>query len=174
MGWQIPSSEIYRAPGQRKSRKGCLVLGQTVGLVCIWKVPREKTREGWGWEYGLGRTSPSSRKGLTRLINCIWEEIYDCLQILLLSGPPGLGKTTLAHVVARQAGYEVMEINARSVDSISCDCLLTKRFVPQWCKDRIHCRRPSTTRFRVRLCHWQFKAGSTCDRRDWRCNRIRW
>ena len=34
-------------------------------------------------------------------------------QILLLSGPPGLGKTTLAYVVARQVGYEVMEINAR-------------------------------------------------------------
>lgn len=30
-----------------------------------------------------------------------------------MSGPPGLGKTTLAHVVARQAGYEVFEINAR-------------------------------------------------------------
>lgn len=32
-----------------------------------------------------------------------------------MSGPPGLGKTTLAHVVARQAGYEVFEINARFV-----------------------------------------------------------
>ena len=33
-------------------------------------------------------------------------------KILLLAGPPGLGKTTLAHVCARQAGYEVAEINA--------------------------------------------------------------
>ncbi|CAK7264429.1 Chromosome transmission fidelity protein 18 [Sporothrix epigloea] len=33
-------------------------------------------------------------------------------QILILTGPPGLGKTTLAHVCARQAGYEVLEINA--------------------------------------------------------------
>ncbi|EJD05706.1 P-loop containing nucleoside triphosphate hydrolase protein [Fomitiporia mediterranea MF3/22] len=33
-------------------------------------------------------------------------------KLLLLSGPAGYGKTTLAHVIARQAGYEVMEINA--------------------------------------------------------------
>ena len=33
-------------------------------------------------------------------------------KILMLTGPPSLGKTTLAHVCARQAGYEVVEINA--------------------------------------------------------------
>ncbi|KAL4892470.1 P-loop containing nucleoside triphosphate hydrolase protein [Aspergillus ambiguus] len=33
-------------------------------------------------------------------------------KVLLLCGPPGLGKTTLAHVCSRQAGYEVLEINA--------------------------------------------------------------
>lgn len=30
----------------------------------------------------------------------------------MLHGPPGLGKTTLAHVAASLAGYEVLEINA--------------------------------------------------------------
>lgn len=33
-------------------------------------------------------------------------------KILLLTGPPGLGKTTLAHICAKQVGYEVLEINA--------------------------------------------------------------
>ncbi|SCU89698.1 LANO_0D06040g1_1 [Lachancea nothofagi CBS 11611] len=33
-------------------------------------------------------------------------------KILLINGPPGIGKTSVAHVVAKQAGYSIMEINA--------------------------------------------------------------
>lgn len=34
-------------------------------------------------------------------------------QVALLCGPPGLGKTTLAHIIAKHAGYNVVEMNAR-------------------------------------------------------------
>lgn len=37
---------------------------------------------------------------------------YPVKRIALLSGPPGLGKTTLAHIAATHAGYNVVEINA--------------------------------------------------------------
>ncbi|TIC31370.1 P-loop containing nucleoside triphosphate hydrolase protein [Wallemia mellicola] len=33
-------------------------------------------------------------------------------RVMLISGPPGLGKTTLAYVIAKQAGYRVFEVNA--------------------------------------------------------------
>lgn len=41
-------------------------------------------------------------------------------KIALLVGKPGLGKTTLSHIIARHAGYEVREVNAsddRTVDA---------------------------------------------------------
>ncbi|KAF5736657.1 chromosome transmission fidelity protein 18 [Tripterygium wilfordii] len=40
-------------------------------------------------------------------------------KILLLCGPPGLGKTTLAHVAAKHCGYRVVEINASDDRSTS-------------------------------------------------------
>ena len=45
-------------------------------------------------------------------------------KILLLCGAPGIGKTTLAHVVAKHAGYRVVEVNAS--DDRGADALKSK------------------------------------------------
>ena len=37
------------------------------------------------------------------------------IKVALISGPPGLGKTTLAHIIAKRAGYNFIEMNARLV-----------------------------------------------------------
>ncbi|KAI1264236.1 hypothetical protein F5Y18DRAFT_391503 [Xylariaceae sp. FL1019] len=58
---------------------------------------------------GASKSRPSFRRPG---IKAETEEEQPHRKILLLTGPPGLGKTTLAHVCAKQAGYEVMEINA--------------------------------------------------------------
>lgn len=36
---------------------------------------------------------------------------------VLISGPPGIGKTTAAHLAAKQAGYQPLELNASDARS---------------------------------------------------------
>lgn len=57
---------------------------------------------------GAVKAKPSRRTGSMHKV----DEEKPHRKILMLTGPPGLGKTTLAHVCARQAGYEVLEVNA--------------------------------------------------------------
>ncbi|KAJ8128500.1 hypothetical protein O1611_g5136 [Lasiodiplodia mahajangana] len=65
------------------------------------------------WDPIVFPGAPKSRPAIRRPgAKAEAEEEKPHRKILMLTGPPGLGKTTLAHVCARQAGYEVMEINA--------------------------------------------------------------
>ncbi|CAH0564049.1 unnamed protein product [Brassicogethes aeneus] len=65
---------------------------------------------------------PKKKKFFQReqLISTLDEHGRPHHKIALLCGPPGLGKTTLAHMVAKHAGYNVYELNAsddRTVDA---------------------------------------------------------
>ncbi|BDA40633.1 Chromosome transmission fidelity protein 18 homolog [Coccomyxa sp. Obi] len=55
-----------------------------------------------------GRKAPAAKRGATKQ----GADLRPPEKILLICGAPGLGKTTLAHVVARHCGYRTVEINA--------------------------------------------------------------
>lgn len=63
----------------------------------------------------------SKRKRFVGNFNANRDELGRPVQkVILIAGSPGLGKTTLAHVIAKQAGYNVREMNAsddRSVEA---------------------------------------------------------
>uniref|UniRef100_A0A182NGK1 AAA+ ATPase domain-containing protein n=1 Tax=Anopheles dirus TaxID=7168 RepID=A0A182NGK1_9DIPT len=58
-----------------------------------------------GWVKGARKTRSTLNTELD-------EHGCPAQKIALLCGPPGLGKTTLAHTIARHAGYTVREVNA--------------------------------------------------------------
>ncbi|XP_060716854.1 chromosome transmission fidelity protein 18 homolog [Tachysurus vachellii] len=72
-------------------------------------------------ESRVNSTSSQNQNQRFKTKSQITEEILEAeldqykrpkLKVALLSGPPGLGKTTLAHIIAKHAGYNVVEINA--------------------------------------------------------------
>lgn len=77
---------------------------------------------GWikAWDPCVFKTTPPTPEANP---NAPWEK-PDPLhrpreKVLLLSGPAGAGKTTLAHVLAKQAGYDVYEMNASDARAAS-------------------------------------------------------
>ncbi|XP_077173051.1 chromosome transmission fidelity protein 18 homolog isoform X2 [Paroedura picta] len=64
---------------------------------------------------------PKERQGGWKSKAQLTEEVLEAeldqhnrpkFKVALLCGPPGLGKTTLAHIIAKHAGYNVVEMNA--------------------------------------------------------------
>jgi Holliday junction resolvasome RuvABC ATP-dependent DNA helicase subunit len=62
------------------------------------------------------------------------------VQVLLLSGAPGLGKTTLAHVAAQHCGYRVVEVRARSLKAALSSRLREALLLSFSLTDSIHAR----------------------------------
>ncbi|XP_040829540.1 chromosome transmission fidelity protein 18 homolog [Ochotona curzoniae] len=76
--------------------------------------PRAGVEPGRG---GKDAAAPGKWKSHEQVLEELLEAELDASRrprhkVALLCGPPGLGKTTLAHVIARHAGYCVVEVNA--------------------------------------------------------------
>lgn len=68
--------------------------------------------------HALKLTSHHSRpKSLKSDFKKPGPDAMGAFRCVLISGPPGIGKTTAAHLVAKLQGYDILELNASDVRS---------------------------------------------------------
>lgn len=84
------------------------------------EVEREKHDHRGANAANNSKDTPNSRKRKRYMEEEIAEKLLELdelnrpkLKVALISGPPGLGKTTLAQIIAKRAGYNYIEMNAR-------------------------------------------------------------
>ncbi|RDX92278.1 Chromosome transmission fidelity protein 18-like protein, partial [Mucuna pruriens] len=95
------------------------------------KFPRMNGGSKWSKERRFINSRSMEESGSSKSVQDVWNTKSRNIgrpeqKILLLCGPPGLGKTTLAHVAARHCGYHVVEVNAsddRSTSTIEAKIL---------------------------------------------------
>jgi chromosome transmission fidelity protein 18 len=97
------------APSEQKLLSEKWRPSKWIDLVGPEKVHRFMLRWLVAWSSVVfGTTPPDDNRGLER-VDAFGRPHK---KVLLIHGPPGIGKTTVAHILAKQAGYDVVEINA--------------------------------------------------------------
>jgi len=70
-------------------------------------------------KYGRSRIKPITSNSPSHSTKKLDKRPEENERVILLSGAPGVGKTTLAHIVASHAGYRPLEVNASDERSVN-------------------------------------------------------
>ena len=109
------------------TRRGIPVVGVAEVLAAATAATAATSAAG-GVDLWVDRYKPTSLQGVIGHKESIatlsswlsaWTLHQDAPRAALLTGPPGIGKTTTAHLVAKSCGYQVVELNASDERSAS-------------------------------------------------------
>ncbi|XP_048219930.1 replication factor C subunit 1 isoform X2 [Perognathus longimembris pacificus] len=85
------------------------IIGQQGDQSCANKLLR--------WLRNWHKTSPEEKKHVAKFGKCAGKDDGSSFKAALLSGPPGIGKTTTASLVCQELGYSYVELNASDTRS---------------------------------------------------------